>query len=63
MNVPRSKYEVIKMNILENIEKGVYENNDKIPSENELCKLYDTSRITVRKALDELTALGILYRL
>lgn len=63
MTTPLSKYQIIKMQILEDIEKGVYENNDKIPSENELCKLYDTSRITVRKALDELTARGILYRL
>lgn len=63
MNIPQSKYEFIKTRILEDIEKGIYENNDKIPSENELCRLYDTSRITVRKALDELTAQGILYRL
>jgi len=27
---------------------------DKIPSENELARMFDTTRVTVRKALDEL---------
>ncbi|MDD3401820.1 MAG: GntR family transcriptional regulator [Hespellia sp.] len=57
-----SKYELIKNKILEKIEKGIYQENDKIPSENELCELFETSRITVRKALDELVTMGMLYR-
>ena len=43
-------------------ENGTYKVNDKIPSESELCKIYGTSRITVRKALDELVTRGLLYR-
>lgn len=57
-----SKYEMIKKRIEEQISKGVYKENDKIPSENDLCRSFDSSRITVRKALDELVAVGVLYR-
>lgn len=56
------KYEIIKEYICENIQNGVYQADQKIPSENELCRLYDTSRITVRKAIDELVLVGMLYR-
>jgi len=57
-----SKYEVIKNKIEKNMEAGIYKENDKIPSESELCQLYESSRITVRKALDELVTMGVLYR-
>ena len=57
-----SKYELIKNRIEEKIISGVYKENDKIPSENELCQAYESSRITVRKALDELVTKGVLYR-
>ena len=35
---------------------------EKIPPELELCTLYNVSRITVRKAIDELVREGYLYR-
>ena len=54
-----SKYELIKNRIEEKIISGVYKENDKIPSENELCQAYESSRITVRKALDELVTKGV----
>lgn len=57
-----SKYEIIKSKIEEQIESGFYKENDKIPSESELCRMYDSSRITVRKALDEMVTMGVLYR-
>lgn len=57
-----SKYEIIKNKIEEKIKEGVYKANDKIPSESELCQMYGSSRITVRKALDELVTMGVLYR-
>lgn len=56
------KYELIKDYICENVRKGIYTADQKIPSENELCKMYSTSRITVRKAIDELVLIGMLYR-
>lgn len=36
--------------------------NDKLPSERDLCKTYDTSRNTIRKALSELEKEGLIYR-
>lgn len=62
MNKSTSKYEIIKSKIEEQIQCGVYRENDKIPSESELCKMFESSRITVRKALDELVTMGVLYR-
>jgi GntR family transcriptional regulator, transcriptional repressor for pyruvate dehydrogenase complex len=35
---------------------------DKLPSENELCKIWDISRISVRQALDRLVSLGLLHK-
>jgi len=33
---------------------------DKLPSENELARTFNTTRVTVRKALDELETNGII---
>ena len=42
------------------IDKGSLNPGAKIPSEQELCSLFDTSRITVRRAIKELSDKGIL---
>lgn len=44
------------------ISNGVLNVGDRLPSEGELCELYGVSRITVRKALQELEKAGILDR-
>ena len=44
------------------IERGEYEHDTQIPTESELIQKYQVSRITVRKALDELTEEGLLVR-
>lgn len=44
------------------IEEGNYEIDEKLPSENELCKKFDVSRVTVRKALQTLENEGLIYR-
>ncbi len=58
-----TKYEVIKNEIKEQIEDNILKPNQVIASENEMCRHYDVSRVTVRKAIDELCAEGILYRI
>ena len=44
------------------IENGRYKKGEKIPTEKELCKIYEVSRITVRNALDELAKEHLLTR-
>lgn len=52
--------------IIEYIEKcirnEVYSRGGAIPSEQELCEKFQCSRMTVRKALDELVSSGILFK-
>lgn len=55
-------YKQIAAGIRADIEDGTYPTDSKIPSEEELCALYDVSRITVRKALEELAEEGLLVR-
>lgn len=45
------------------IREGVYKEDEKIPSENELVSQFSISKITVNKALSELVTRGILYRI
>lgn len=44
------------------IEDGKYRKGELLPSENELCKSYNTTRPTVRQALSELTNMGYIVR-
>jgi len=60
---PEPLYYQVKNQILRKIEHGDYIVNERIPSENELVKIYDVSTITVRKALLQLVQEGILYRI
>lgn len=41
---------------------GNYAEGDLLPSENELCNTYNSTRMTVRKALQELVQDGYIYR-
>lgn len=45
------------------IENGNYQKGEKIPTEQELCKIYNVSRITVRNALKALSKERLLVRL
>ena len=55
-------YEQLREKLQQEIESGKREPGSRFPTENELCKLYDVSRVTVRKALEELTKQGLLVR-
>lgn len=48
--------------IEEQINEGVYVKGEKIPSERELCEIYEVSRMTVRLAIDELVKNGKLEK-
>lgn len=56
------KYEMIKNNLIELIETGVYPPASELPSENELIARYEASRITVRRAIDELYHAGYIEK-
>ncbi|MBR5306407.1 MAG: GntR family transcriptional regulator [Oscillospiraceae bacterium] len=47
--------------IEENILNGELKDGEKVPSENQLCKQYNVSRITVRQALAKLEQKNLLY--
>ncbi|PKR86394.1 GntR family transcriptional regulator [Heyndrickxia camelliae] len=55
-------YFQLKQNIKEAIDSNVYKPGKKIPNETELCEHYGVSRITVRRALQELVDEGLLER-
>jgi len=55
-------YERVKNHILTNIGSGAWSGDRRIPSENELVAELGISRMTVNRALRELTAAGVLVR-
>lgn len=54
------KYKIIKEEIVEDILSGVYAPGDMIPKQSEYAEKYGVSRLTVRKAIDDLVMKGIL---
>lgn len=47
---------------LEKIECGEWQDGSQIPPEDELCRIYDVSKVTVREAIHELVREGYLKR-
>lgn len=45
-----------------NIQTEKWQEGNRIPTEMELCEMYHVSRITIRKAIDELVKENLLYR-
>ena len=55
-------YHQLMQRIAADIERGTYPTGSRIPPEHELEQLYQVSRVTVRRALAELTSEGLLER-
>lgn len=55
-------YHQLMQRIADDIEKGTYPVGSRIPPEHELEDAYQVSRVTVRRALAELTSEGLLER-
>lgn len=53
----------VKRSLYEYIENMDFEQGTKLPPENEIAKSYGVSRVTVRRALDELEQEGLLLRI
>ncbi len=56
-------YRQLMQRLRGDIASGIYPVHSRIPSEQELCAAYQVSRVTVRKALAELTREGLLRRM
>ena len=54
-------YAIISSHFREPIINGVLKPDDPLPSENELCRLFATTRETVRKGLKQLEQEGLIY--
>ncbi|WP_448524135.1 GntR family transcriptional regulator [Pseudothermotoga sp.] len=63
MSRQKPMYKVVKEYLLSKIKTGELLPDDRVPSEKELMEMFQVSRITVRKAIDELVLEGFLYRL
>lgn len=61
-NEKPAKYIIIKQHICQKIESGQWPQHHKVPSENELTQQFDVSRMTARRALQDLTEQGVLVR-
>ncbi|MBP1041086.1 GntR family transcriptional regulator [Vagococcus sp. BWB3-3] len=56
------KYIVISNDIRNRILKGEYQANQQIPFEKDLCVTYDSSKMTIKKALDILVTEGLIIK-
>lgn len=57
------KHQKVFTDIQNKILSGYWPENRMIPPELELCEKYKVSRITVRRALDDLVQLGLIHRI
>ena len=58
---PRPVYLQLKEMLLNQIEQGFYLSHQQLPSERDLCQHHNLSRMTARRALQELIAEGFAY--
>lgn len=58
-----TKYQAVFDDIKERVTSGVWPSGSLMPGEMELCQMYDVSRITIRRALDDLAAAGYATRI
>jgi GntR family transcriptional regulator len=56
------KYEQIALDIQQKINEGLFNANDQLPLEKEMCLQYDVSRITIKKAMDQLVIKGLIVK-
>lgn len=58
----KAKYKIVADILEKEISEGVYNENEKIPTEEELGKRFEVSRNTVRKAIECLVQKGCVYQ-
>jgi len=58
----RPLYKQLMQRLKNDITAGVYPSGERIPGEQALCEAYNVSRVTVRKALEDIVREGLLVR-
>lgn len=61
-SINKPKYQLVKDALLQQIQSGELGDNGILPSERELCATFQVSRVTIRKAVEELEEEGVIYR-
>ena len=61
-NAIMEKYKMIADDLASKISNGDLPAGTKLPSENDLCDTYQVSRITIKKATDQLLQLGLINK-
>ncbi len=56
------QYLLIKAQLQARIQSGALKSGDKLPSERELCAIFNTTRITIRESLAQLESSGLIWR-
>ncbi|MFL2105853.1 GntR family transcriptional regulator [Desemzia sp. FAM 23991] len=56
-----AKYKEVANEIRKRIKNGTYPIEDRMPDQTTLAKEFQTSRVTIKKALDLLTVVGLIY--
>ena len=56
------KYQIIENDIIDKIHTGIYVTDDPLPTEAELSKVFNCSRVTVRQALSNLAYKGYIIK-
>ncbi|WP_427814725.1 GntR family transcriptional regulator, LSA1692 subfamily (plasmid) [Enterococcus sp. 22-H-5-01] len=58
----KAKFDYVSAEIEKRIHDGIYVSSQKLPSEYDLAKEFDCSRLTIRKAIDDLIGKNILVK-
>lgn len=61
-NNSEKAYEQVKRDLKSKISNGYYQNGDQLPTNMQLCEVYQVSRITINRALMELEADGCIEK-
>lgn len=62
-NSPISIYYQLKQVLIEKIKSGEFKENEQLPTEDELCRMFDISKAPVRQALKELENESYIYKI
>ena len=63
VKMTKAKSELIAQDLASKIKHQQFKKGERLPSENQLTELYGASRETVRKALQQLTSLGLIQKI